>query len=281
MRILSLIIFSISGGLALAQPPSNAFSQAPPAIDEALRTRVQAFYQAHVDGKFRKADEYVAEDSKDAFFAAEKMRYKSCEVGSISFEENFTKATAVTACKTEMFFHGEKFPVTVPFATHWKVDDGQWFWYYIPSNHEDSPFGTMKAGPESEHHMIAAQIPANMAEAAKKILSQVTMDRNQVTIEQDRNSKQEVHIKNGLMGNVQVSTDPTGMEGLTVRPEKKDVGPGEEIAVIVEFNFDDPDINCKPCLINPGVKPPMHVNVHVQPTNQDFPITIVFAHAAQ
>src|SRR5271155_4266324 len=151
MRTLSFFLCSLYCGLALAQAPSDAFDKAPPAMEEALRSRAQAFYQAHVDGKFRKADEYVAEDSKDAFFAAEKMRYKSCEVSSLKFEADFSKATVLTACKTDMFFHGEKFPVTVPFATHWKVDNGQWFWYYIETDHMDSPFGKMNAGPESEH----------------------------------------------------------------------------------------------------------------------------------
>ena len=35
------------------------------------------FYQAHVDGKFRLADTVVHEDSKDAFFVADKNQYKS------------------------------------------------------------------------------------------------------------------------------------------------------------------------------------------------------------
>lgn len=279
MRISSLLFWSIAGGLALAQTPSDAFDKAPPAMEEALRSRVQAFYQAHVDGKFRKADDYVAEDSKDAFFAAEKTRYQSCEVSSLKFDENFTKATVLTACKMEMFFHGDKFPVTVPFATRWKVENGEWFWYYITVSHKDSPFGAFQAGPESERGH-SAMVPPDMRKVAEQILSQVTVDRSEVTIEQDHDSKQEVHIKNKMMGPIQVSTDPTGQPGLSVRAEKSQVGPGEEVTVFIEFKFDDPEINCRPCLINPGVKPPMTVNVHVSPIQRDFPIKINFAHHA-
>jgi hypothetical protein len=280
MRISSLLIGSMFCGLALAQTPANAFEKAPPAMQEALRSRVQAFYQAHVDGKFRKADDYVAEDSKDTFFAAEKLRYKGCDVSSVKFEENFTKATVLTACKTEMFFHGERFPVTVPLATHWKVENGDWFWYYIPTTQVDSPFGTMHSGPETENGR-APVIPPDMNKVAQQILSQVTIDQNEVTIEQDATSKQEVHLRNGMMGAIQVSTDPTGLPGLTVRAEKAQVNPGEEIKIFIEFNFDDPEINCRPCLINPGVKPPMTVNVHVSPIQREFPIKINFAHHAQ
>jgi len=279
MRISSLLFSCICCGLALAQTP-NAFDKAPPAIEEALRSRVQAFYQAHVDGKFRKADDYVAEDSKDAFFAAEKTRYKSCDVSSLKFEENFTKATVLTACKTDMFFHGEKFPVTVPFSSRWKVENGEWFWYYTASDHMDSPFGEMRGGPESEHGR-APVVPPDMNKIAQQILSQVSLDRNEVTIEQDASSTQEVHLKNAMMGSIQVSTDPTGLPGLSVRAEKTQVNPGEEIKILIEFNFDDPEINCRPCLINPGVKPPMSVNVHVSPIQRDFPIKINFAHHRQ
>lgn len=277
MRISSLLFFTLCCGMAAAQPASDTFDKAPPAIEDALRARVQAFYQAHVDGKFRKADDYVAEDSKDAFFAAEKNRYKSCEVSSLRFEENFTKATALTACKMDMFFHGEKFPVTVPFSSRWKLENGDWFWYYVASDHMDSPFGQMSAGPESEH---GHAIPPDMNKIAQQILSKVTMDRNEVTVEQDHTSVEELHLKNEMMGAIQVSTDPTGLPGLTVRAEKAEVNPGEEIKIFVEFNFDDPEINCRPCLINPGVKPPMTVNVHTSPIQRDFPIKINFAHHA-
>ena len=40
-------------------------------MDEALRARIHKFYQAHVDAKYRIADQVVAEDSKDLFFAAQ------------------------------------------------------------------------------------------------------------------------------------------------------------------------------------------------------------------
>ena len=280
MRISSLLFFTVCCGLAAAQPASDTFDKAPPAIEDALRARVQAFYQAHVDGKFRKADDYVAEDSKDTFFAAEKTRYKSCDVSSVRFEEDFTKATVVTACKTEMFFHGEKFPVTVPFSSRWKVENGDWFWYYVASNQKESPFGTLTAGRESEHGR-APIVPPDMNKLAQQILSKVTIDRDEVTVEQDHDSRQEVHLKNDMMGAIQVSTDPTGLPGLTVRAEKAQVNPGEEVTIIIEFNFDDPEINCRPCLVNPGVKPPMTVNIHTSPIQRDFPIKISFAHHAQ
>jgi hypothetical protein len=70
-------------GMLLAQGQVDLFQKAPPEVDEALRARVTKFYQAHVDGKYRLADEVVAEDSKDAFFEARKPRYRKFELSRI------------------------------------------------------------------------------------------------------------------------------------------------------------------------------------------------------
>ncbi|HLG99976.1 MAG TPA: hypothetical protein VKX49_26945 [Bryobacteraceae bacterium] len=286
MRKLCLSVFSIVCGLstvslpAPAQSPSDVFDKAPPAIDEALRTRVEAFYQAHVDGKFRQADQYVAEDSKDFFFAAEKTRYHGFNISKITYSDNFTKATVMTACKTELAFHGQKMPVTMPAVTHWKVENGEWFWYHDDSGQVDSPWGKMKAGPESENPVVA-MIPRDPAAAARSILSKITVDASEVTIDETRSNKREIHLKNGSLGPITVSADPTGMPGLTVVPAKSQVGPGEEIAIVIQFNFDDPAINCKDCLVHPGVRPPITVNLHTQPIQQDFPIKITFTQTPQ
>jgi len=42
--------------------------------------RVRSFYQAYVDGKFRKAYDIVADDSKDAFLTATKPHYDGFEI---------------------------------------------------------------------------------------------------------------------------------------------------------------------------------------------------------
>ncbi|HEV2446242.1 MAG TPA: hypothetical protein VGS58_09985 [Candidatus Sulfopaludibacter sp.] len=252
------------------------FDKAPPAIDEALRARVSAFYQAHVDGKFRLADQYVAEDSKDVFFAAEKPHYGGFQVTKITYTDNFTKATVITACKTEMFFHGHKMPVTMPAVSHWKMDNGEWFWYYVKAAEMDSPWGMMKPGPPGEGSSVVARIPTDPMAAARNILARVVLDRNAVTVDQTKASTQEIHLKNGMLGAIKVLADPTGTPGLTVRPAHAEVAPGEDVAVAIAFNPDDPEVNCRECLMHPGVRPAITVNLTVQPTQQRFPIQITF-----
>jgi hypothetical protein len=259
-----------------AQAPSDVFDKAPPAIDDALRERVSAFYQAHVDAKFRLADQYVAEDAKDVFFAADKPHYLGFQITKITYSEDYTKATVITACKNEMFFHGTKMPVTMPVVSHWKIDNGQWFWYYLQQTEVETPFGTMKPGPPGEPSSMVAAVSSDPMAVARSILSKVGLDRNAVSVDQTHDSKEEIHLKNGLLGPITVMADPTGTPGLTVKPAKSKVDPGEEIAVVIEFNPDDPEVNCRDCLMHPGVRPPVTVNLTIQPTQQRFPIQITF-----
>ena len=59
----------------------------PPAVvDEELRARVSGFYQNFVDSSFspRKAEPFVAEDTKDFFYNALKQNYQSFQIGKIT-----------------------------------------------------------------------------------------------------------------------------------------------------------------------------------------------------
>ncbi|HYL35127.1 MAG TPA: hypothetical protein VEV17_04355 [Bryobacteraceae bacterium] len=279
IKALSWCVPFLLGGLAFAQDP-DVFDKAPPPIDEALRARVEAFYQAHVDGKFRKADDYVAEDSKDAFFVAEKPHYKACAISRINYEENFTKATVVTSCKSEVGMTGRRLLVTMPAATHWKLENGLWFWYYIPTSDVETPFGKMKSPENSAGSSSVTAFPTDPIAAAREILSKVTVEPASVSVDQTRSSTQEIHLKNGMPGPVSLSVTGPGVAGLSIKPAKTEVGPGEEVALTITFNFDDPAITCQQCLLNPGVRPPVTATIHVQPTNQQLPVQIIFTQPA-
>src|SRR5687768_10225089 len=109
-------------------PGQTIFDKAPPDIDNALRSRVGQFYQAHVDRRLRLADAVVAEDSKDAFFEMEKTAYLNWEIGAINYSDNFTKAKVIVGC--EMIWASPrlgKIQIKRPLVSLWKMVDGQWF----------------------------------------------------------------------------------------------------------------------------------------------------------
>src|SRR5258705_10706026 len=105
---------------AFAQP-NEPFKPRPPAeVDAALRARVQEFFDLHVKGTFRKAEELVAEDTKDFFYTHNKPKYLSCEVSKIDYSENFTKANAVVLCEQYILMPGfTERPLKVPTPSTW------------------------------------------------------------------------------------------------------------------------------------------------------------------
>src|ERR1700693_4980386 len=113
MKRIHLLVILISCAAAYAQT-SDLFDKAPPDVDEALRARITIFYTAQVTGKYHDALKVVAEESLDDFMGLSKDTYKGCEISKISYSDNFTKATAVTACKGEYRWHGNHMPVTIP-----------------------------------------------------------------------------------------------------------------------------------------------------------------------
>src|SRR5438876_5075534 len=139
-----VFILLISGHRA--QTEGNLLDKAPPEVDAALRDRVTKFYQAHVDRKLiRQADQYVAEDSKDFFYEANKPTYLEFQIDKITYSDDFTKAKAIVNCKMFVMMPGftDK-PMTVPSPSTWKIENGQWVWYVDQKLGRETPFGRMK-----------------------------------------------------------------------------------------------------------------------------------------
>src|SRR5688572_16111719 len=88
---------------AFAESPTAVFDKAPPQVENALRERIAKFFEAHISGKFRLAEQVVHDDSQDIFYNSQKQKFISYEIVKIDYSENFTKATVVTA--VEMDWH--------------------------------------------------------------------------------------------------------------------------------------------------------------------------------
>ncbi len=272
VKIHSLIRFAgltLLGSAYLAgQPASDLFEKAPPHIDKALRERVRFFYQAHVDGKFRLADEAVHEDSKDAFFAADKRRYKDFDIVKIDYQENFTKARVVVAVKTDFLMPGAgRIPVTIPLTTLWKYDQGTWWWYVEPHSAEEgtqTPFGTMKPGKDADASSPFQKLQ-NMP-GAGAIRSQVKVSGTSVTLDcrQDGDSG-EIVVSNGMPGILKLTLSMPEAEGFTARLEKEQVPAHGEGKVIFS------------CDANPELAGrTIRGRLSIQPTNHQIPLTVRF-----
>jgi len=248
-----------------AQTAAELFEKAPPELDKALRERIAFFYQCHVDGKFRQADQVVAEDSKDAFFAAEKPRYRGFEIVRIVYSENFTRARAVVAVDTDFMAPGiGKMAVKAPLVSLWKLENGQWWWYVDPNAGRQTPFGTMRPG-EGSSAPFHLNIPTR-PEDAVRLLGKVTANKTEVRLSSYEPASDEVVLTNHMPGQVDLRLEYNGFPGFEARLERQALRANESVKLLLRVEPQDK-----------SPKPTLTVNVRVEPLNQVIPIRVTFA----
>lgn len=218
-----------------AQAPSDLFAKAPPAVDEALRERATKFYQAHVDGKFRVADQFVAEDSKDAFYEAEKRRCRSFKVASIVYRDEFTKASLVIECDTEVLIPPKGLmSVRMPLGSTWRVENGQWVWYLVKEISRSSPFGEMKPGAGSASGSFAMPTGPSV----EQLQSAVQASQKKIKFDVDKAGEGTVDITNSFPGGVKLEMTPMFAHDLQVTLDKTELKDGETARLYVKYNPD-------------------------------------------
>ena len=259
----SVVLLLVSG--LWAQSPGDRLNKPPSDVDEALRSRIAKFYQAHVDKKFRQADEYVAEDTKDFYYEASKPAYLDFEIKSIAYSDNFTKAKVVVHCKTWLPIPGLTEPALAPIPSTWKLEKGQWFWYVDQSLGRETPFGIMKPGPGAKG--AGGPIPAipSLEEAQASLWKNVRADKNQVQLRSGEESSDEVTISSKMPGSISLRLDYVKMAGLEVSLDRAELKSGEQAKLSLRYQPQQKS----------GVKT-AEVRVMVAPTNQVIPIAVAF-----
>jgi hypothetical protein len=253
--------------LACACLPLFAQEKPPAGVDEALRARITKFYQAHVDGKFRVANQYVAEDSLDYFFEIEKNRYLSFEPPEqITYSENFTKAKVLTVATAERrVARMGTMVMKQPVLSYWKVENGEWVWYHFKEKFVDTPFGRATIPDEADADLRKRTANFKRVSPAD-LMNQVSVDRSVVQLSSSEAASGTVTVSNSLPGQVTVDVNAPAAECLTVAVDKKTIKNGESAKVT---------FSCMPVTATP--KGTITANIVVQPLNQIFPITVTFA----
>jgi hypothetical protein len=262
-----LTLISAFAATAFAQTP-------PPEVDKALRARVNEFFQCHVDGNFRKAYELVAEDTKDYYFAALKVRLKSFSITGIKYSDDFTKAAVDLNSDQEI--RRPEFPGTVvpiPMTTMWKVEEGKWVWYRDAANTHVTPMGDsdiskiMPGAKISAEDLPKVVTPEQIQRMAASILHQAGIDKPEVTLATDKPSSAVVTFHNGQSGTVKVTiAGGKSLAGFTSALDKMDVGPNEDAVLKLTY---DPQAG--------GTPPPKAtLRLVVEPFDQIFDVAIKF-----
>jgi hypothetical protein len=238
----SLLLFPM---IALAQAP------APPEVDRELRARVSGFYQNFVDESFspRKAEPFVAEDTKDYFYNAQKQRYVSYHIGEITYSDNFTKAVVHVVAKMTKSIAGQSVIMDSPADTHWKIENGKWCWTYNPDVDQpvtpmsivNPPPATAGSPAHNAGVMPKNSSPEAMRQAGVEVLNQQTMgiDKSNVTFNVGQPSSAEIVFTNGADGEIQISLDAPVVRGMKVKLDKTTI-PGHGTAVL-SLQYDPTD----------------------------------------
>jgi hypothetical protein len=254
--------------------PLIAFAQAPPPeVDQALRARVNEFFQDHVDGDFRKAYNLVAEDTKEFYFSAQKNKLNSFQIDSIDYSDDFTRADVQLTCQ-RMWKLSAQFKdvlVTVPMRTTWKLEDGKWFYSHDPRAETLFP-GTESKTPQAANagDVVETKPPdlseKGLAARTATILNQSSVDKSQVVLASDKASSDQVVFHNGYPGWVQVAVDPgPKVAGFSASVDKINLNSGEE--AVLKISYDPNDAPAPATRV---------VKLTVLPFNRTFSIAVGF-----
>lgn len=219
------VVLSLWAGVCLAQPPAAPSDAPPPAVDQALRARINEFYQDHVDGKFRQAEALVAEDTKDYYYSLRKPKYQTYEIAVIEYSDGFTRARATVRCEMYVMMPGfEGKPLKVPVSSTWKIVDGQWYWYVEQQVHQ-TPFGPMRPGATKPADGNAPAIPSSeqMQSLSKQLRTLVKADKTAVTLKPG--ASDHITITNTATGPMTLSIQGS-VPGVDVQIDHLDLKPG-------------------------------------------------------
>jgi len=254
--------------------PGLAFAQTTaPEAEQALRARATEFMQLHVVGNFRKAYDMVAEDTKEDYFNSGKSQLKGFKINDLKFTDNFTKATVSATLSKVLSILGTDVPVEMPSVSTWKIENGKWVWYNDAQGAWLTPMGPAAAPPAAALNSTASDgaLPKvddkAVADAARSILQQVSVDKKEITLTTDKASEESVVFHNGLTGSVQLQVTIPEIPGLTVKLQQSIVRASGDAPVVFRYE--------------PGGqaarRDPVAVQIVVQPLNQEFVIRVNFA----
>lgn len=240
-----------------SQPTKNPFDKPPADVDDALRARVKEFYQLHMTGKYRLAEQLVAEDSKDGFYAAGKPDIKDFSIGDIAYSDGYAKAKVTVVAKMLMTFMGMAAAkmMDVPFPSYWKLENGKWCWYIFNDPNRMTPFG--KINPQSTSATADPSMAFRPVDLSA-IATAVKADRTAVKL---GDGEEKVIISNSLPGAVTLALDEKKYPGIEAKLDKAELKAGEKAVVTLRAT-------------STSGRSRVMVGVIVQPTNQLIQIEV-------
>jgi hypothetical protein len=280
MNLRTLLVFAAFVPAIWGQAPAEVRipeSDAPAAVNQALRERVTSFYQNHTGSVNRRAIDYVAEDTKDFYFSARKTVYKRFALKKIEYiSKDFDRADVTVETTYDMPIEGNLLENTQPAITTWKIDEGKWSWTRDVADPRLSPMSIFSAaagaaaikpqggdpGAKPPIDLKNLDMNAMIAQQQRAIMDQSKLDRSSVEFVAGKAGEQQVTLQNGFTGDIGLQLEGSGVDGVTVTLDKTTVHPHEN--AVVRFKYTPADAKAQS-----GT-----VRLVVMPFGQTFPIQI-------
>lgn len=189
----------------------------------------------------------VAEESKDKWFASEKIRYGNFEIGKIEFNENETRAKVIVLAETTMRVRDSRFTGKAPMVSNWMIENGEWR-YFIPAD---------------DHGIEARKV---RIPKPNELLGKVTASKNEVRLCSCGEPVFDVIIQNAMPGEVQLILEPVDVPGLRVTLKDTVLKSQQSTKLLLEYDGAE-----KP----PAAPVPLTLNV--LPTGERIVVNLVFA----
>jgi hypothetical protein len=253
MRFLS-VAFLLSFALVLTA------ADAPPEVDQALRARIDEFYKLQIAHQFRKAERLIAEESKELYYEGKKPDIRSYSIDQIQYSDDLKSAVVRIRGKIQIMFPGAP-PMVIESVspTNWKLEEGQWCWYFDNNSVMDTPIGKASgAAPGSPPPDPAAMFQSVSAAAVKGV---VQSDRLEIRFDPAHPKDEVITLNNILPGPVMLSTPKSSAFDISIA--KPTLGPTESTRVTITPRADAKE--------RPDV-----LNFMVDPVGQTIAVKIVW-----
>ena len=205
-----------------------AQQQAPEAAaaEAALRARAQQFFDLQVAKKYRQGEAMVADESKDAYYNGSRFNMDSFTITKVQVAEGNAAADVTIKAKVTFIVPAvsQTFHTEVAQTTQWKLENGEWVYFFDPQEAVVTPFG--KLNPQAG----AGKTPTGNGTAGGRpdlatLLKAVQVDRNSVEMKPGEN--QTVKVSNFLPGPVDVSVENFSLPGVSASLDKRHLEQGE------------------------------------------------------
>ena len=244
-------------------------AQANDPVEAQLRSRVEAFYKLAVDHKFREMEAMVAPESRDDYYAGDKINILDYQIQAVRWVEPKRKAN-VTMVSKILIRHikaGDEIR-TAPYASHWELVDGTWYWYIPHVDRRITAFGQLHTDPAK-----AAQSHMNLKEMIQKgpdmaqLMNGLQPEATSMSLGQEPGSSATLVLTNKLQGTIElVLAAPVGTGFLsTISPQI--LKAGERATLTLKAI--------------PGARRDASVGIQVRPTGQNLVIPVHYRKTAQ